>query len=474
LFSALEIEPERQPDWADWDKGEFDILVKKFPNDWRIYIFRAIQRCNFVNVSQDNKGAVPKKILADIAKANKLKPKNPYVDLAYIDYYKIQSYIFRLRNASSSKQIDDNIIKYTTSVISHNPSQALRYMAVSLRGSIYLDHKEYQKSINDCNEALSINSKYGGTYYDRGLAYRGNKQYKLALEDFDKALIAEKKSAVRDYSIYSIIGETYSEMKDYKNSIAYFTKSIQWEITERDDFKKKYGIDTEIVPSNILSEIYEKRGSAHFDLEDYDNALKDFNKAIDLSPEYSYTPHNSRAILYATTGKLDEAITDVNYVIALDKKFNADPIENYQLLLKIYAAKYPDRTNSKYLELFNSMLEYAPSEAAYSNRADYYERVGINEEALSDYTSAINLEPSALLYTSRGIIYGKLGNLDKAIADFNKAIKMKPTEAGAYYYRGVCYNNMDNHSRAVADFRISARLGYDEAQNTLTQLGEKW
>ena len=475
LFNAMEIDPEHNPEWSDWNKGELDILVKKYPSDWRTYVFRAIQNNNFVKLSADKNGIALKKMLSDIKKAEKLKPNSPYVDLAFVNYYKMQSYIFRLRNANPSNELEENLIKSLTKLLSHKPTTPLKYMSYRLRASILIDKKEFDKAIDDCNNALRIQSNYGGTYFDRAQAYRGKKLYDMAIADYNQALNSKEKSAVRDYNIYATIGDTYVEKNDLENAKIYFTKSIQWEINERADFKNKYGVDTDIVPQNILAEIYEKRADVYLQLKEYDKSLADYNKAIELIPEHSYTSHLGRSTLYAITGKFDDAISDVNFVIELDKKYNTDPTQNYWALHKLYIFKYNNAKHPKFIELYNSILSFGPDYNAYISRADYYDMMGINDEAFEDYTKAIQIKPTSSLYTSRGATLGKLGNFKQAISDLNKAIKMNPTEADAYYLRAVCNNNLDKPlNLPINDFKIAAKLGHEEAQKLLSETGQSW
>ena len=75
---------------------------------------------------------------------------------------------------------------------------------------------------------------------------------------------------------------------------------------------------TEALKLKFDSEVwaYTKRGNAYADIGDFDAAIEDYNKAIDLPPEYAFA-YNSRGIAYLKEGDLCAAIEDFNKVIAL-------------------------------------------------------------------------------------------------------------------------------------------------------------
>jgi tetratricopeptide (TPR) repeat protein len=92
-------------------------------------------------------------------------------------------------------------------------------------------------------------------YHNRGLAYLQQKQYKLAIEDFNKAL--------------------------------------------------------EIWPQYNF--VYNDRGAAYLELQDYQQAINDFNQSILLKPNY-FRPYLGRAHIFELMGQQDQA--KQNYAIA--------------------------------------------------------------------------------------------------------------------------------------------------------------
>jgi tetratricopeptide (TPR) repeat protein len=55
------------------------------------------------------------------------------------------------------------------------------------RGSDFLQRKDYDKAISDCNEAIRLDPNFARAYFNRGLAFREQGNYKRAQADFNKA-----------------------------------------------------------------------------------------------------------------------------------------------------------------------------------------------------------------------------------------------------------------------------------------------
>jgi tetratricopeptide (TPR) repeat protein len=66
-----------------------------------------------------------------------------------------------------------------------------------------------------------------------------------------------------------------------------------------------------------------ERGRAYFAKGDYERAIVDFTKAIELRPQQSVGTIYQRALAFTGLGELDNAIADLEKVVALTKDLEA-------------------------------------------------------------------------------------------------------------------------------------------------------
>ena len=92
-------------------------------------------------------------------------------------------------------------------------------------------------------------------------------------------------------------GQQYTEPR---KAIEYLNKAIQ------------------LQPNNV--DTYNKRGTAYYNLGDYQRTVEDDSEAIRLSPDYA-DAYNNRAGAYVKLGKYKEALEDYNQAILLKPEY---------------------------------------------------------------------------------------------------------------------------------------------------------
>ena len=149
---------------------------------------------------------------------------------------------------------------------------------------------------------------------------------------------------------------------------------------------------TLFVPKTAGVEAQYDSGVAHYNKGQYDEAISDFSKVLEISPRFAEA-YRSRGSAYDDKGQYDEAILD-----------------------------------------YNKALEMNPRDArTYCNRGILYEKKGQYDQAISDYTKALEMNPrDAWTYYNRGILYEKKGQYDQAISDYNKGLEINPICWEAY------------------------------------------
>lgn len=163
-------------------------------------------------------------------------------------------------------------------------------------------------------------------------------------------------------------------------------------------------------------------GWALFKKGEFDLAIEEFNKAIEIKPNYAEAFNN---LGQAYDKKADFERTIKNFKKAIERK--------------------PD-----FVEAFN-------------NRGLVYFRKDDMAHAIEDFDKAIKFKPNyAEAYNNRGLVYYVKHNFERAIEDFSKAIEVKPDYAEAYNNRALAYGAIQDFEQASKDHQKSIALGLED------------
>jgi tetratricopeptide (TPR) repeat protein len=226
-------------------------------------------------------------------------------------------------------------------------------------------------------------------------------------------------------------GNAYRAKLDYDRAIRDYTKVI------------------ELSPGNEFAFIW--RGFSEAAKENYDRAVVDYDKAIELKPDNELV-YRLRAGAYKSQNKYDEAIAD--YSKSIEIKQDAD---SYYYRGKVFNVKGDSEQAVKdYTKAIELKSDYAD---AYYSRAEIYKNKNNYDQAVKDYTKAIELNPDyQFAYFGRGYSYLEKRLFDQAIKDYTRVIELNPSDPGAYNNRGIAYQNKKNYVQAIVDYNKAIEI----------------
>jgi len=211
------------------------------------------------------------------------------------------------------------------------------------------------------------------------------------------------------------IGISFLALVIVVNSVLTFLRNNVWrdEITLSTD---------SIMKSPGKARPYNNRGDALVDQKKFEEAFNDFNKAIELVPNYAMAYYN-RGNLYHKEKKYDQAIAD-----------------------------------------FNSAIRYRPEfDRAFNNRGSVFKEINRLDEALADFDQAIAINRHYhMAYNNRGSVYILQKQYQRAIEDLNQAITLKHDFAEAFGNRGIAKIFIGNTDGCV-DLKSASDLGFAPA-----------
>ena len=201
------------------------------------------------------------------------------------DLYKYRSDAY-FQNGDYLRAIDDINIG-----ISLVPDETVHSFYI-FRGAIYIQIMDYDHAVADFNRIILTDSVQDHNLIDayswRAFTYRLKGDFELAIDDYRELLILDPNNSRNSY--FSI-GQIYLYKGDYENAIEYFKRA------------NKHGLD-DLSFHYACAYTYNIKGN-------YDLALENINKIIDVYPNYSYGyAYNLRGEVYKNKGDIIKANTD--------------------------------------------------------------------------------------------------------------------------------------------------------------------
>ncbi len=165
---------------------------------------------------------------------------------------------------------------------------------------------------------------------------------------------------------------------------------------------------------------YANKGFKFFRKGQFEEAISNFNKAIELHPGVTLC-YFARGQIYLEQKQIDKAISDFNKTIELNP---------YLMNAYIFrgSAYFIGGQFDKAIDDYNKAIEMKPEDAAvYNLRGNAYFKKGEIDRAIADYTSAIEKNSGlATAYFNRGSVYYLIGKIDIASDDYKKALDLNP------------------------------------------------
>jgi len=174
-------------------------------------------------------------------------------------------------------------------------------IAFNNRGIAYYNKKDYDRAIQDYDQAIRLNPSFADAFNNRGNAYYYKKDYDRAIQDYTEAIRLNPSFALA----FNNRGNAYRDKQDDDRAIQDYDQAIR------------------LNPSD--AGMFYNRGNAYRDKQDYDRAIQDYDQAIRLNPSFA-DAFNNRGYTYFYLDKFAAAQSDFTTAFA------ASPADAYLVL----------------------------------------------------------------------------------------------------------------------------------------------
>ena len=333
------------------------------------------------------------------------------------------------------------------------------------RAKAFIDERDFQNTINDCNTANSLTPNSGEYILARVYAMKGDAATSLYhLERNIGSPFRKSEKEVMLDPAYGLIENSpewrqfwkkdlYSDLETGVSEIEYYISvNMNDEAVSRlSELKNQYNDDDEVLYARALIDhssgrsasavkilgglINSNRGNekylrllakAQIAESNYAGASVTYSRLIELEIQDTDL-FILRAECYSKTGETERAVADVERYLTL---YPGD-----KTALSLAGRIYIESGNYlKALEYFSENLRYHPHDAGcYVDRADAYLMSRSWEWAVKDYSMSLDLDPSnSEAWLNKGKALLNSGRKDDACHDFNKSFNLGNKRAVSY------------------------------------------
>jgi protein O-GlcNAc transferase len=218
---------------------------------------------------------------------------------------------------------------------------------------------------------------------------------------------------------------------------------------------------TKSYPNEAL--LFNISGACFAGLRQLDNALKSYDKALTIKPDYAEV-HYNLGVTLQELGQLNAAVKSYEQALFIKPDY-AIACNNLGLTLQKLG-----QLNAA-VKSYEQALAIKPDYAdVHNNRGNALKDLGQLDAAVKSYKQALAINPNyADAYNNLGVTLQELGQQDAAVKSFEKALAIKPDFADAHYNLGNVLKKLNQLDAAVKCFEqaLAIKPDYADAHNNL-------
>jgi tetratricopeptide (TPR) repeat protein len=363
-----------------------------------------------------------------------------------------------VQSGQGSQNVLKLAIEQYEQIVKIEPDDIDDHLLLGRLYSMPSDYKDYAKAEKEFKTAVKLQpeSEEAVTY----LAYLYN-------EEGDTARATQVLSSIPDKSrsakLYSALGYTYEQQKQYKQAIDAYRRAIALDRDNLDAIRglaqnllndgqteaalEQYKVIADTNPEDAqtylhMAEIYRKSGK-------FDLALENLKKAGSLVQDSIEVPYNIAAV-YQAQGRYDEAVQTMQDLLKKTEKngdtYTQSEKNNRAVFYERLGTIYRENNNSTAaLEAFRKMLALGDdnAERGYQQIIDTYRESKQWQQATDAAKEAVEKLPNdrglKMVYASQ---LADMGQADKGIEQVKSMLQGKPEDREVYITLAQMYSRL--------------------------------
>ena len=360
---------------------------------------------------------------------------------------------------TASSSGSDNILKLAIEqyeeILKLEPDSVENHL---LLGRLYRLNNDLLKAENEFKTAVKLDPTSEDAATTLALLYTEENDSTRAAQ-----VLGSVPDASRSAKLYSVLGYTFEQQKQYKKAIDAYRKAVELDHDNLDAVRglaqnlmndgqtdaalEQYKVIADANPEDAqtylrMAEIYRRTGK-------FDLALDNLNKAQSMVPESLEVPYELAAV-YQAQGRYDEAEQALQDLLKKTEKsdgnYNQDDKSRRAVFLERLGAIYRDQNNNRLaLETFRKMLVLGDENAArgYQEIVQTYRQAKQWQQATDAAREATEKLPSDrdLKMAYAGQI-AEMGQPDQGISQVKALLKGTPEDREVYISLAEVYSRL--------------------------------
>ena len=290
------------------------------------------------------------------------------------------------------------------------------------------EYRDYQKKL----ENLKTNLKSAQKTFDNGYVDDALLEYSSLINNFPDSPIP----------LYSM-GQVYLKSNNYKMAVQNFNKAIDMNPYEKEKYNKSI---------SSISQRIAKSGDGKFRVKEYEEALQLYLEAVSYNPSFV-------AVLYRITNVYQQMRDYDNAKIYADKTLFYDPV-HYKAMKTLGDLYYKLGDLSNSIASYNESISTNPQYyKAYYSLSKVLNEQGKTSDAILNLDTALSINPKYdKAYILLGVIYSDNSKYEEAIYNFNRAIDINGKNYKLYWRLAETYNRSEQYSQAKDAAKKSLKI----------------
>lgn len=313
---------------------------------------------------------------------------------------------------NTREQSDKNINKFNRLVVYDKEEQRKSKYSNEIRGRV-----------QDRNVRVDLEPQFVITYYEKLNPVKELVYYNKMIDDYNNRMVLKRKLRLTNQEAAlteDLIALHFASINEYSSKI---------ESNDKD------------------ADAYFGRGMDFMLVQDFTEALADFDRAIELNPSFAIAYFNRAVVRYK----------QLEYTMSNQSTEDLGLNDASSMTLNLYAGNKnsADRQSTR-----------STRQSTTDNKRAYQ-----HEMIVHDYDVVLQLNPDFVYaYFNRANLRCAQRDYRAAILDYNEAIKRDPEFAEAYFNRGLTRLYLGDTERGIDDLSKAGELGIINAYNIIKRM----